>query len=201
MSTVVAGQNRALLTGSSGSEHSSSTPGPAVAKTRPSNQAQRAADQRTRHALGASRRGSQPEDLQNRLWPAGTYVDFEHSVNAAIKRLRQALGDSADSPRFIETLARNGYRFIAPVSEPIDDLAEPAGQNEIGMPQPAAQEKAHVKWRRFRALPAVMAGILRPHSNCRLRGRSAREAAGSRRSGPIRSLAVLPLANLSRRPR
>ena len=54
------------------------------------------------------------EELQARLWPAGTYVDFEHSVNAAVKRLRQALGDSADSPRFIETLARNGYRFIAP---------------------------------------------------------------------------------------
>ena len=50
------------------------------------------------------------EDLQARLWPAGTYVDFEHSLNAAVKRLRQALGDSADSPRFIETVARNGYR-------------------------------------------------------------------------------------------
>src|SRR5262249_53306392 len=44
------------------------------------------------------------EDIQKRLWPADTYVDFEHSLNAAIKRLRAALGDSADSPRFIETL-------------------------------------------------------------------------------------------------
>src|SRR6202166_3197207 len=55
------------------------------------------------------------EELQKRLWPADTYVDFEHSLNAAIKRLRAALGDSADAPRFVETLARQGYRFIAPV--------------------------------------------------------------------------------------
>src|ERR1700679_1959877 len=58
------------------------------------------------------------EDLQKRLWPADTYVDFEHSLNAAMKRLRAALGDSADAPRFIETLAGRGYRFIAPVSQP-----------------------------------------------------------------------------------
>src|SRR6266542_3017215 len=58
------------------------------------------------------------EDLQKRLWPADTYVDFEHSLNAAIKRLRAALGDSADAPRFVETLARRGYRFIAPISQP-----------------------------------------------------------------------------------
>ena len=53
------------------------------------------------------------EELQKRLWSADTYVDFEHSLNAAIKRLRAALGDSADAPRFVETLARQGYRFIA----------------------------------------------------------------------------------------
>src|SRR5712675_54226 len=55
------------------------------------------------------------EELQKRLWASDTYVDFEHSLNAAIKRLRAALGDSADAPRFVETLARQGYRFIAPV--------------------------------------------------------------------------------------
>jgi len=55
------------------------------------------------------------EELQARLWPADTFVDFEHSLNTAIKRLRDALGDSADNPRFVETLARRGYRFIAPV--------------------------------------------------------------------------------------
>ena len=52
--------------------------------------------------------------LRKRLWPDGTFVDFEHGLNAAVKRLRSALGDTADNPRFIETLHRRGYRFIAP---------------------------------------------------------------------------------------
>jgi adenylate cyclase len=52
------------------------------------------------------------EDLQKRLWPDGTFVDFEQGLNAAVKRLREVLGDSAESPHFIETLARRGYRFI-----------------------------------------------------------------------------------------
>ncbi len=57
-----------------------------------------------------------PRDkLRDSLWPADTFVDFDHSLNAAIAKLRQALGDSAENPRFIETLARRGYRFIAPV--------------------------------------------------------------------------------------
>ena len=56
------------------------------------------------------------EELQRRLWPADTFVDFDHSLNAAIKRLRDALRDSADNPRFVETLARRGYRFVAPVA-------------------------------------------------------------------------------------
>jgi Tol biopolymer transport system component/DNA-binding winged helix-turn-helix (wHTH) protein len=56
------------------------------------------------------------EDLRNRLWPADTFVDFDHSLNAAIKRLRVALGDSAENPTFVETVARRGYRFLAPVS-------------------------------------------------------------------------------------
>ena len=51
--------------------------------------------------------------LRQRLWPDGTFVDFEHSLNAAIKRLRAVLGDEAKSPRFIETLPRIGYRWIA----------------------------------------------------------------------------------------
>ena len=56
------------------------------------------------------------EELRSKLWPADTFVDFDHSLNAAIKRLRDALGESADAPVFIETLARRGYRFIAPVN-------------------------------------------------------------------------------------
>jgi TolB-like protein len=54
------------------------------------------------------------EALAKRLWPRGTFVDFEHSLNAAVKRLRAALGDDASNPRFIETVPRRGYRFIAP---------------------------------------------------------------------------------------
>jgi Tol biopolymer transport system component/DNA-binding winged helix-turn-helix (wHTH) protein len=55
------------------------------------------------------------EDLQSRLWSADTFVDFEHGVNTAVTKLRQALSDDADNPRYIETLPRRGYRFIAPV--------------------------------------------------------------------------------------
>ena len=58
------------------------------------------------------------EQFRASLWPADTFVDFDHGSNAAIKRLRDALGDSADSPLFVETLARRGYRFIAPVTVP-----------------------------------------------------------------------------------
>ena len=56
--------------------------------------------------------------LRAELWPADTFVDFEHGLNAAIKRLRDALGDAADAPRFVETVPRRGYRFIAPLSTP-----------------------------------------------------------------------------------
>jgi DNA-binding winged helix-turn-helix (wHTH) protein/Tol biopolymer transport system component len=58
------------------------------------------------------------EDLRARLWPSDTFVDFDHGLNAAVKRLRDALGDAADNPRFVETLARRGYRFLAPVELP-----------------------------------------------------------------------------------
>ncbi len=56
------------------------------------------------------------EELRRQLWPDDTFVDFDHGLNAAIKRLRDALGDSAQNPRFVETLPRRGYRFIAPVA-------------------------------------------------------------------------------------
>jgi DNA-binding winged helix-turn-helix (wHTH) protein len=55
------------------------------------------------------------EEIAVALWPDGTFVDFEHGVNSAMNRIREALGDSATNPRFVETLARRGYRFIAPV--------------------------------------------------------------------------------------
>jgi Tol biopolymer transport system component/DNA-binding winged helix-turn-helix (wHTH) protein len=56
------------------------------------------------------------EEIQKRLWPENTYVDFDNAINSAVRKLREALTDSPDNPRFVETLARRGYRFISPVS-------------------------------------------------------------------------------------
>jgi Tol biopolymer transport system component/DNA-binding winged helix-turn-helix (wHTH) protein len=66
------------------------------------------------------------EELRKRLWPEDTFVDFDHSLNAAVKRLRDALGDSAENPRFVETVARRGYRFVAPVNAGSTSATEPA---------------------------------------------------------------------------
>src|SRR5437868_12564594 len=55
------------------------------------------------------------DELRHQLWPADTFVDFDHGLNSAMNRLREALGDSAENPRFIETLPRRGYRFVAPI--------------------------------------------------------------------------------------
>ena len=60
------------------------------------------------------------EEIKGRLWPADTIVDFDHSINATINALRRALGDSGDEPRYIETLARRGYRFLPDVHEHLD---------------------------------------------------------------------------------
>jgi DNA-binding winged helix-turn-helix (wHTH) protein len=81
------------------------------------------------------------EQLQKELWPADTFVDFEHSLNAAVKRLRAALNDSADHPLYIETLTRRGYRFIAPLDEPYRNRthlsrSSPRSMSGIG-PQPS----------------------------------------------------------------
>lgn len=67
------------------------------------------------------------EELRDRLWPGDTFVDFERSLNAAVAKLRQVLCDSADQPRFVETVARRGYRFVAPVAaiSPAQENAEP----------------------------------------------------------------------------
>src|SRR5271167_2421124 len=62
------------------------------------------------------------EDLQKSVWPTDVYVAFDQGLNNAIKKVRDALGDSADSPRFIETVAKHGYRFLAPVS-PVQTLS------------------------------------------------------------------------------
>jgi cholera toxin transcriptional activator len=69
------------------------------------------------------------EELRQKLWPADTFVDFDHSLNTAINKLRERLGDSASSPRYIETLARRGYRFIAPVQTEVQNSAADAIQS------------------------------------------------------------------------
>jgi Tol biopolymer transport system component/DNA-binding winged helix-turn-helix (wHTH) protein len=65
------------------------------------------------------------EQIQKRLWPEDTFVDFDNAINSAVRKLRDALGDSAENPRFVETLARRGYRFVAPVSIPADPALQP----------------------------------------------------------------------------
>ena len=66
------------------------------------------------------------EELRQKLWASDTFVDFDHSLNTAINKVREALGDSASSPRYVETLARRGYRFIAPVQAPVQAPAATA---------------------------------------------------------------------------
>src|ERR1700752_14276 len=58
------------------------------------------------------------EELRQQVWPEDTFVDFDHALNTAITKIRLALGDQADNPRFVETLPRRGYRFIAPIRNP-----------------------------------------------------------------------------------
>ncbi len=79
------------------------------------------------------------EEMQKRLWPADTFVDFDHSLNTAIKKLRQALGDDKKKPRFVETLPKRGYRFLATVK---------------GAVAPAAPAKAAAKRLRLRGWDA-----------------------------------------------
>src|SRR5678815_3769674 len=72
------------------------------------------------------------EAIRQELWPADTYVDFEQGINAAVKRLREALGDSAETPLFVETLPKRGYRFIAGVTIPDQRRAVEAPSAEAG---------------------------------------------------------------------
>src|SRR6516225_7343429 len=65
------------------------------------------------------------EELQKRLWP-DTFVDVDHNLNTAINKIREVLGDSAESPRFVETLPRRGYRFIGELERPVRPVVEPA---------------------------------------------------------------------------
>jgi Tol biopolymer transport system component/DNA-binding winged helix-turn-helix (wHTH) protein len=105
------------------------------------------------------------EELQKKLWPADTFVDFERGLNRAINKLREALGDDADSPRFIETLPRRGYRFLAPVETAGTSDAEAAGRNRLVLVQPELPRKVEdnastVAVPRRQVLPWAVAGVL-----------------------------------------
>ncbi|HKW33380.1 MAG TPA: tetratricopeptide repeat protein [Candidatus Acidoferrum sp.] len=135
------------------------------------------------------------EELQKKLWPADTFVDFEHSLNVAVKRLRTALNDSADEPRYIETLARRGYRFVAPVN---GFVAERESEKAVPVPvesQPPTPVSSRVLrlWV-FAAAAVCFVGIA-------LWGwRQSRNRPVTPAVQTVRSLAVLPLENLSGDP-
>src|SRR5271155_2152409 len=141
------------------------------------------------------------EELQRNLWPADTFVDFDHGLNKAINKIREALGDSAESPRFIETVTRRGYRFLADVK--IVDAAAARGQEvgagtgaRVGAVGPAAAvEEAALP--RFRPVPLawkicaiVLLVLIAGFVIWKLRR-------GGGGTPVIRSLAVLPLESLS----
>ena len=87
------------------------------------------------------------EEMRDRLWRSDTFVDFDHSLNAAIRRLRDALGDSAENPRFVETVARRGYRFLAPVSAPSGSETALAAVVAINAATPVGPPIGrHTKW-------------------------------------------------------
>ena len=131
------------------------------------------------------------EELQQKLWPDNTFVDFDHGLNKAINKIREALGDSADTPRFVETVARRGYRFLADVKVPVP----------VSAPVVAASPETTVDARLPRALPdrRVLAWLLAfsvliivATAGVLWRARSTMHAQPS-----IHSLAVLPLESLS----
>ena len=139
------------------------------------------------------------EQLRERLWPTDTFVDFDHGVNTAINRLREALGDSADNPRFIETLPRRGYRFLASVeasapasqaSPPVTSTVpetQPVSGKESGAPP---HERKMFVW----ILTAVLLLAFLIATNV---GDFRHRLFGEQLRTPIQSIAVLPLVNLS----
>jgi DNA-binding winged helix-turn-helix (wHTH) protein/Tol biopolymer transport system component len=123
------------------------------------------------------------EELRARLWPSDTFVDFDHGLNAAVKRLRDALGDSAENPRFVETLARRGYRFIAPV-EPVPERAPQAAPSG---------RKRFVPWV-FAAivLAGVSVGWHAGHRSIAAARPGERRVTGNRANDPIWGAAISP---------
>lgn len=133
------------------------------------------------------------EELRAQIWPADTFVDFDHSLHNAMNRLREVLGDSAQKPRYVETLPRRGYRFIGQVES--SSAPEDPQKSEDVLPvkkevePPVANRRDRVLAWGFACLILVAAGI----ALWRVQAVSHRASAGP----AVRSIAVLPLENLS----
>ncbi|MGH9859286.1 MAG: winged helix-turn-helix domain-containing protein [Candidatus Acidiferrales bacterium] len=136
------------------------------------------------------------EQMRERLWPADTFVDFDRNLNAAVKKVRQALDDSADSPRFVETIPRHGYRFIAPVELAQSMPGPRRGQTAMPIPQPpmlaASMTQSHRASRRALSVVAMLAALLTTSFN-------PAPSAGSQQPEcpPRHTLAVLPFRDAS----
>lgn len=145
------------------------------------------------------------DELRAAIWPADTYVDFDHSLNTAIRKLRSALDDSADAPRYVETAARHGYRFVAHVewadgTDPSAVMNCPPAAAGIAPDNglPPTPEESTIRWRLWAAI--ALLGIVVIGVTSRYAGRS-RESIAAPSPGPpaaaspVRTIAVLPIAN------
>ncbi len=143
------------------------------------------------------------DELRSRIWPADTFVEFDKGLYSAMARLRDALGDTSDSPRFIETVPKRGYRFIAPViAIPAETIPVAPGPRSTS----SKTSELETAWKHFsfrRLAASVLAGLF--GGALLLLAVLSLNIAGARawiytRSHPIRSIAVLPLENLSGDP-
>ena len=133
------------------------------------------------------------EALRERLWAADTFVDFDHGLNTATKKLRQALGDSAENPRFIETLARRGYRFIAPVT-PVEAAGRRCASLRSARERPSiAATRAPFMRRGLVAVLGVAAVLVVAVVAVIV---MSRRPAGAPAHAGVKRLAVLPFENL-----
>jgi TolB-like protein/DNA-binding winged helix-turn-helix (wHTH) protein/Tfp pilus assembly protein PilF len=133
------------------------------------------------------------DEVRKSLWPADTYVDFDHSLNTAVRKLREALGDSAEAPRYVETIARRGYRFITPVApRPPAQAARPTDAAVASL-LPSAAERPSTSARRLLILAIVVVICAAAFVARWVAARPGQTTASGRKL----TLAVLPFDNLS----